>query len=92
MIGATQGKVAHLRRLFDTGEPMVTRHIGLSTWQGPASEAPDWRQPLPIDLPACEDQEGPSPLETLTAGDLIFFAIGVVGTSIGGTLALLVLR
>ena len=73
-------------------DPIVTRHLGRSSWQGPASEAPDWPQPLPIDLPACEDQEGPTPLETLTAGDLIFFAIGVVGTSLGGTLALWVLR
>lgn len=38
-------------------DPFVTRHLGHITYQGPESEAPNWS--LPIDLPACDDQEGP---------------------------------
>lgn len=67
-------------------ERIVTRHIGRSTWQGPESEAPDVQ--LPIDLPAVEDHEVPTPLQSIKARDLIYIAAVMLGTIAGGALAL----
>ncbi|RNF35063.1 hypothetical protein [Paracoccus methylarcula] len=67
-------------------EHIVTRRISpYHAWQGPESEAPD--APLPIDLPAVEDHEAPSPLQALKARDLIYIAVGMFGTFAGGVLA-----
>ncbi|SIS98189.1 hypothetical protein [Paracoccus saliphilus] len=44
-------------------------------------------EPLPIDLPAVEDHEVPSPLQSIKARDLIFIAVGMFGTFAGGALA-----
>ncbi|WP_106692029.1 hypothetical protein [Paracoccus methylarcula] len=44
-------------------------------------------EPLPIDLPAVEDHEAPSPLQALKARDLIYIAVGMFGTFAGGVLA-----
>ncbi|SIT11312.1 hypothetical protein [Paracoccus saliphilus] len=66
-------------------ERIVTRHAGRSTRQGPESEAPG--NPLPIDLPAVEDHEVPSPLQSIKACDLIYIAVGMFGTFAGGALA-----
>lgn len=35
-------------------------------------------EPLPIDLPAVEDHEFPSPLQSIKARDLIYIAVGFV--------------
>lgn len=57
-------------------ERIVTREIGRSTWQGPEGEAPD--EPLPIDFPAVEDHQYPTPLQSVTGNDLVYIAIGLI--------------
>lgn len=71
-------------------ERIVTRHIARSTWQGPESDAPD--VPLPIDLPAIQDYEVQTPLQSVTRRDLAYIVMALICAFAGGALALWALQ